>query len=113
VRRALRVVAAAASFAVLAAPASTSTTRYVKIGDNYFVKDGSPPTVAVSRGTRLKWLWRGDSLHNVTVMRGPVTFKSKTMASGSYSKVITHAGTYRIVCTIHGAQDQSMTLRVR
>lgn len=109
-RRALRgvvVVVAAATFAALAAPASTSTTRYVKIGDNYFVKDGSPPTVAVSRGTRLKWLWRGDSLHNGTVVRGPVTFKSKTMASGSYSKVITHAGTYRIICTIHGARGQS------
>ena len=113
-RRALPlVVAAAASFAVLAAPASTSTTRSIKIGDNYFVEDGSPPTVGVRRGTRVKWLWRGDSPHNVNVTRGPVKFHSKTMRTGSYSKLMTRAGTYRIVCTIHGANDQSMTLRVR
>jgi plastocyanin len=114
VRRApAAVVAAAATFAVLAAPASSSTTRYIKIGDDYFVEDGSPPTVAVRRGARVKWLWRGDSPHNVTVIRGPLKFKSRTMVSGSYSKVITDAGTYRIVCTIHGARDQSMTLRVQ
>jgi len=113
-RRALPAVAVAAvAFAALAAPASTATTRSVKVGDNYFVRDGSSPTVAVSRDTRVKWLWRGDSPHNVTVTRGPVKFKSKTMTEGSFSRTLSRSGTYRIVCTLHGSSDQSMTLRVR
>ncbi len=113
-RRALPVVvAAAASFAAIAAPASTETLRSVRVGDNYFVREGSAPTVTVSRNTRVKWLWRGDSPHNVVVTRGPVKFRSKTMRTGSYSKLMTRAGTYKIVCVIHGASDQSMTLRVR
>jgi plastocyanin len=113
VRRAPALAAAAAACAVLAAPASTATTRNVKIGDNYFVRDGSAPTVTVSRDTRVKWLWRGNSPHNVHVTKGPVTFKSKTMTEGSFSRLMTRAGTYKIICTIHGSSDQSMTLRVR
>jgi plastocyanin len=114
VRRALPVVVAVATaFAALATPAATETLRNVKIGDNYFVRDGSVPTVSVSRNTRVKWLWRGDSPHNVTVTRGPVKFHSKTMRTGSYSKLMTRGGTYKIICTIHGAGDQSMTLKVK
>jgi plastocyanin len=105
--------AAALSFGGLAASAATETLRNVKVGDNYFVRDGSAPTVSVARNTRVKWLWRGDSPHNVNVTKGPVRFHSKTMRTGSYSKLMTRAGTYKIVCTIHGARDQSMTLRVR
>ena len=113
-RRALPVaVAAAAAFAAFAAPAATETLRNVKVGDNYFVRDGSVPTVTVTRNTRVKWLWRGDSPHNVVVTRGPVKFRSKTMRTGSYSKLMTRGGTYKIVCTIHGGSDQSMTLKVR
>ena len=67
-KRALAVaVAAGVAFAALAAPAATETLRNVKVGDNYFVRDGSAPTVTVSRNTRVKWLWRGDSPHNVIV----------------------------------------------
>ncbi|MBA3746651.1 MAG: hypothetical protein H0W96_04050 [Solirubrobacterales bacterium] len=112
-RRALALVVAATSFAALCAPASTATTRTVKVGDNYFVRDAAAITVAVSKNTRVRWLWRGDSLHNVVVTKGPVKFKSTTMRTGSYSRVMSRAGTYKIVCTIHGASDQSMTLRVR
>ena len=113
-RRASAVVAAAAvTLAAFASPASTETLRNVKIGDNYFVRDDAAVTVTVTRNTRVKWLWRGDSPHNVTVTRGPVKFHSKTMETGSYSKLMTRAGTYRLVCTIHGGSDQSMTLRVK
>ena len=107
------VAVAAVSFATLATPAATETLRNVKVGDNFFVRDGSAPTVAVSRNTRVKWLWRGNSTHNVVVTKGPVKFRSTAKQDGSYAKRMTRAGTYRIVCTIHGASDQSMTLRVR
>ena len=105
--------AATASTGSLAAPATTATKRNVKVGDNYFVRDGAAPTVTIKRDTRVTWRWSADSPHNVTVRRGPVKFHSKTMRTGSYSKLMRRAGTYRIVCTIHGASDQSMTLRVR
>ena len=107
------LIAGAAAFTAVAVPASTATTRSIKIGDDYFVKDDASITVTVSRNTRVKWLWRGEAPHNVNVSRGPVKFKSKTMTEGSYSKLMTRAGTYRIYCTIHGREDQSMVLKVR
>jgi plastocyanin len=94
------------------APAAAAT-RTVTVGDNYFVRDGGVPTVTVSKRTRVKWVWRGKSLHNVKVTRGPVKFGSGSQTSGSFAKRVRKAGTYRIVCTVHGPADQSMKLVVR
>jgi plastocyanin len=112
-RRALLVPLAVAAGAVLAASASAITTRTIKVGDNYFVRDGGSPTVTVKRDTRVTWRWAGSSMHNVTVRRGPVKFHSRTQSGGSYVKTLTRRGTYKIICTIHGASDQSMTLLVK
>jgi plastocyanin len=59
----------------------------------------------------VKWVWKGKIAHNVTVTRGPVKFKSGTKAKGTYSKRLTRAGIYTIVCTIH--PGMKMTLKVR
>ena len=67
----------------------------------------------MSKGTKVKWVWRGTSSHNVKVARGPAKFGSPTKRSGTYSKTVTKAGTYTIVCTVHGASDQRMKLVVR
>jgi plastocyanin len=97
---------------LLAAPAFAAT-RKVKVDDNYFVRDGGVPSVTVSKGTKVTWVWRGRSLHNVTATLGPATFRSGSKTSGRFSKKVTRAGTYTIVCTVHGARDQSMKLVVR
>jgi plastocyanin len=94
------------------APAVAATKR-VKVGDNYFVRDGGVPTVSVSKGTRVKWVWTGKSLHNVKVTKGPAKFGSASQKSGSFAKKVKKAGTYTIICTVHGASDQSMKLVVR
>jgi plastocyanin len=94
------------------APALAATKRVV-VGDNYFVRERGVPTVTVSKGTRVKWVWRGDGVHNVKVARGPVTFGSGTMARGRYVKRMTRTGTYTLICTVHGPADQRMTLVVR
>jgi plastocyanin len=96
---------------VLAAPAAAAT-KNVKIGDDYFVKSGNPPTVSVKKGTTVKWNWRGSRQHNVVVQSGPRNFQSALKRSGSYSKKLKRAGTYKIICSIH-APDMAMTLRVK
>ena len=101
---------AAALTAVLAASAPSATR--VKIGDNYFVRPSGVPTVTVSKGTRVRWVWRGENLHNVKAVRGPARFGSDTMRSGSYVKRMRKRGTYTIICTVHGGRDQKMKLVV-
>jgi hypothetical protein len=97
--------------AVFAASAPSATR--VKVGDNYFVRSSGVPTVTVSKGTRVKWYWAGDSVHNVKVASGPIRFGSSSMTRGSYAKTVRKRGTYTIVCTVHGASDQKMKLVVR
>jgi plastocyanin len=105
------LLAALAGTLLIAVPA-VSKRRSVEVDDNYFVREGSPPTVRVSRGDTVVWDWEGRNPHNVTVRSGPVRFKSSTQRSGTYRKRVTRAGTYRIVCTIH-LPNMRMTLKVR
>ena len=106
------LTAAAIATAAVAVPA-LAATKSVKVGDDFFVKDGGVPTVTVKKNDTVKWNFIGDSPHNVTVKSGPTKFKSKTMSSGSYSKKVTKKGLYTIYCTIHGQSAQSMKLRVK
>ena len=86
--------------------------RTVSVGDDYFVRRGDPPTVSVSKGTKVTWRWVGRDLHNVAVTRGPRKFRSSYKEDGTFSRRMRVRGTYRIVCTIH-QPDMAMTLRVR
>jgi plastocyanin len=109
-RRLFVVLSIPAVAAVLAVPA-LAATKSVKVGDNYFVREGGTPTVSVKKNDTVKWNFAGENPHNVTVTSGPVKFKSPIKSSGSYRKKVTRAGLYRIVCTIH--DGQRMNLRVR
>ncbi len=94
-----------------AAPAVAAST--ITVGDNYFVRDSGVPTVTAAKGSKVTWVWRGKSLHNVKVTKGPVKFGSASQSKGSFSKRLRKKGTYTIICTVHGASDQSMKLVVR
>lgn len=101
-----------ALFAVIAATA-LAATKTVKVGDNWFVRTSGTPTVTVRAGDTVKWSWVGDSTHDVKVTKGPVKFRSPLKSSGTYRKKMTRKGTYTIVCTIHGKEDQAMKLVVK
>ena len=106
-----KLVAAGAAATVaagaLAIPA-LAATKTVQVKDNVFVAK----KITVSKGTTVKWVWKGKAPHNVTVTKGPAKFSSKTFVRGNFSKKLTKAGTYTIVCTIH-APGMKMTIRVK
>ena len=101
-RKLLFVPVLATAALAVGVPAANSA-REIKVGDNYFVRASGVPTVEVSKGTVVKWVWKGKSLHNVKVTKGPVKFGSSSMTKGSYAKKMKRRGTYTIVCTVHGA----------
>jgi hypothetical protein len=107
----LALLVAAAGLMAVFSSAAPSATR-VKVGDNFFVRPSGVPTVTVSKGTRVRWVWTGESLHNVKVKSGPAIFESPSQTSGSYSKRMRKRGRYTIICTIHGGSDQKMKLVV-
>jgi plastocyanin len=108
----MRTSAIALAIFLLAAAPAVATTRNVKVGDDYFVRAGSPPTVTVTKGTTVKWNWHGSRQHNVIVTKGPKHFNSALKTRGSYKHKMGTRGTYRIECSIHGP-DMRMKLVVR
>jgi plastocyanin len=111
--RKLIAVAATAAVAAFAAPA-LAATKTVAVGDNWFVKNTTgTPTVTVKKGTTVKWVWKGDSQHNVHAVSGPATFASALKTSGSFKRKLSKKGTYKLICDKHGAADQSMKLVVK
>ena len=108
----LLVPALAAAGLAIGVPVASSA-RDVTIGDNYFVRPSGVPTVTVSKGTTVRWVWRGRSQHNVKVAQGPVKFGSATKRTGTYSRRMGTRGTYTLICTVHGASDQKMKLVVK
>jgi plastocyanin len=111
---ALSVIAGVLGVLAVAGPV-LSKTKSVEVDDNYFVEKGKPRTVTVRVGDKVVWEWEDGAVnpHNVTVKKGPVKFHSKDKTSGTYSKKLRKAGTYKIVCTIHAAQGMKMTLKVK
>ena len=109
--RKLLVAAVVAALSAVLAAQALAATRNIVIGDDYYVRKGSPPTVTVKRGTTVKWRWTGRDLHNVAVTRGPVKFRSSLKDSGTFSRKVNRTGTYKIHCTIH-QPDMRMTLKV-
>jgi len=100
------------AMAALTATAALAATKTFTVGDNYFVRPGKPPVRTVTRGTTVRWAWKGKLAHNVTVLSGPAKFHSRTQTKGSFSRKLTKKGTYKIVCTIH-LPKMVMTLIVR
>ena len=111
--RKLLVPVLVVAFAGASAVPALGATKKVTVGDNYFVKARGVPTVTVAKNTRVKWVWKGKSLHNVKVFAGPVKFGSSSKISGSFAKKLKRKGTYSLYCSVHGKDDQSMTLVVR
>jgi plastocyanin len=106
----LGLLAALVGSLAVAGPAA-SKRKTIEVDDDYFVAEGKPRTVKVKVDDRVVWDWEGSNPHNVTVTKGPVKFHSKDKTSGTYSKKVRKAGTYRIVCTIH-APAMRMRLKV-
>lgn len=99
-------LAALTLVAVLAVPA-LAATKSVTVGDTFF----KAKSLTVSKGTTVKWVWRGQLPHDVRVKSGPVKFHSSVKQKGTYSKTLTRRGTYRIYCTIHPNMTQTITVR--
>jgi plastocyanin len=88
---------------VSGAPPAVAATRRVAVHDNFF----QPGTRKVEKGTRVKWVNRGQNRHTTTSRNG---LWDATLDSGqSFSKRFRKLGTFRYVCEIH----DGMTGRIK
>jgi plastocyanin len=110
-----KLLAATAVTGLAAATAipALAATKSVKVGDNYFVRSANNATVTISKGSSLKFVWRGSAPHNVVKRSGPGgAFRSPVkIRGGSWTHKFTRGGTYKLVCTIHSGMK--LTVKVR
>ena len=99
---------AAAAGLTAAVPSLGASTKTVSVKDDFF----GPKTLAISKGTKVTWVWKGTEAHNVAVANGPSTFRAGTRKKGKFSHTFSKRGKYFIVCTIH-APDMHMTIKVK
>jgi plastocyanin len=108
-RKALLALAAAAVATVaVAVPSLAGGPKIVDVKDDVF----APKSLTIVKGTKVRWVWKGVSRHNVAVAKGPTTFRRGSRRKGTASYTFKKAGTYRILCTIH-APDMKMTIKVK
>lgn len=98
--KAIVVVATVAALAGAASPAAGGTipTVRVRARDNFFM----PKTITVERGTRVRWVNRGDNTHTTTSKTG---LWDKTLPpEGSAGHVFRRTGVFRYICSFHFAE---------
>ena len=97
IRAAAVTAIAAATLAGGTGPAAGGTvaTASVKARDNFF----APKTITVQRGTRVRWVNRGDNSHTTTSRTG--LWDKPLPPGGSASRVFRRAGVFRYICSIH------------
>jgi plastocyanin len=62
----------------------------------------SKPNLSVPRGATVRWSFRDDDLHDVTLASGPRGFSSPHHTRGaSYERTLDVPGTYRLFCSLH------------
>lgn len=104
-----RLAAATLLLFAVALPAGAATkAKKVTVGDDFF----SPSALTVKKNTKVKWIWKGDAPHDVTVTSGPQEFRSELMSDGKYARKLKKKGTYELLCTVH-APDMTMTITVK
>src|SRR5215212_9783132 len=75
-------------------------TKTVSVNDNFF----SPKSISVKKGSKIRFVWRGDAPHNV---RG-AGISIGTCSSGSKTVTVKRAG--KFVCTIHPGMEGRIRL---
>jgi plastocyanin len=103
----LALAATAVAGSAIAAPSLAGGPTIVDVKDDVF----APAKLTIKKGTKVRWVWKGKSRHNVAVAKGPTNFRRGTRKKGTASYTFKKVGTYRILCTIH-APDMKMTVKV-
>jgi plastocyanin len=106
--RAVIVAAIVAILVVATASVALAATKSVgvkKSGSKYLF---TASTLSIKKGDSVTWSWRGSVPHNV---KG-AGFQSATKPKLTFTRKFTKAGTFPVVCTLHQALGQKMTVKV-
>jgi plastocyanin len=94
--------------AAILAPAAFAATSEVKVKDNFF----KPKRVEIQKGDKVRWVWKGDNIHNVAIKKPGktnVAKRSEFKTDGKFSYTFGKVGTWKILCETH---PENMRMKV-
>jgi plastocyanin len=71
--------------------------KRARLGDVFI----APERVALTVGRTLRWRWKSEVSHNLTIASGPEGFSSRSLTDGDFRHTFSRPGTYRLFCTLH------------
>lgn len=93
---------------VVAVPVALAKTRTVSVKDDFFSKKN----IRANKGDTVRFVWRGDSPHNVRFARKSGRPKNCGLrTSGSCRRTFKKTGLFKYVCTIHDGMRGSVRVR--
>lgn len=112
-RKLVAIMLSALLAAVLAtsALAGSPPVKTAKLNDDGF--SFAPGKLTVRKGTKVVWKWvnGSDIQHDVAVAKGPLKFRSKLQAKGTFSHLFAKKGTYVLHCTIHPFMKETVVVK--
>jgi|SRR5687768_5291314 len=96
----MRRIALSLLIAVVLVPVAFAATTEVKVKDNFF----KPKRVEISKGDKVRWVWKGSDVHNVAIKkpgRTNVSTRSNFKTEGKFSHTFGKVGTWKILCETH------------
>ena len=86
--------------ALVLVPAAFAATTEVKLKDNFF----KPERVDISKGDKVRWVWKGSNVHNVAIKKpgsSEVSIRSDFKSDGKFTHQFGKTGTWKVLCETH------------
>ena len=120
-RKSLAVVALALLIAAVTASSAMARSKLTVTvndnaqGENYF----KPSKKTIRPRTLVTWVWKGSSLHDVTLYSAPKAidpddygdYSSPLKSEGKFRRTLKRTGTYKFQCTVHPDMKQRITVK--
>ncbi len=109
------LIAALTASSAMARPRLTVTLNDNASGENYF----KPSKKTIRSKTLVTWVWKGTSLHDVSLYSAPDAidpsdygdYSSVLQSEGKFRKTLKRSGIYKFQCTVH--PDMKLQLKVK
>ena len=96
----MRKITLSLALAAVLAPFAYAATTDVKVKDNFF----KPDRVEINKGDKVRWVWKGDNVHNVAIKKpgsNNISTASAFKTDGKFTRRFRKVGTWKILCETH------------
>ena len=96
----MRIIILSLAIAAVLVPVAYAATTRVKVKDNFF----KPDRVTIDKRDKVRWVWKGDNVHNVAIKKpgsNDISTASAFKTDGKFTHRFRKVGKWKILCETH------------